>query len=200
MSVIIAIAGGSGSGKSTLARNLVKTLSGSILIKQDDYYREDNPSDADFNYDHPSAFETELLIKHLDLLSSGVAVESPVYDYTVHKRSKESRHLQPSPTIIIEGILVLENEELRKRADLKIFVDTPQEERLKRRIRRDMRDRGRTEESVIRQFMDTVKPMHDRYVEPEKAFADIVAINGGKDEQIIKIISERIKNLLKSKI
>jgi uridine kinase len=198
MSIVIAIAGGSGSGKSTLAKNLLSILQSSVLITHDDYYRKDNPSSADFNYDEPKAFETELLIEHIDRLLSGSAVDAPLYDYSHHKRSEKSRRIEPAEVIIIEGILTLENEELRKRATLKIFVDTPEKERLKRRIRRDGRDRGRTEESVIKQFESTVKPMHELYVEPEKSFADITVKNGGKDPCVLKMICERIKALIKT--
>ena len=196
MSLIIEIAGGSGSGKSTLAKNLVKALQGSVLITHDDYYRESCGCTEDFNYDHPGAFETELLLEHLDRLALGYGVDTPTYDYSLHRRSEEKKHIEPVPVIILEGILVLENEELRKRASLKIFVDTPEEDRLRRRIKRDMRDRGRSEESVIKQFKSTVKPMHDMYVEPEKEFADIVVKNGGKNEAVIKAITEKINSLL----
>ena len=167
-----------------------------MLITHDDYYRESCGCAEDFNYDHPGAFETELLLEHLDRLALGYGVDTPTYDYSLHRRSEEKKHIEPVPVIILEGILVLENEELRKRASLKIFVDTPEEDRLRRRIKRDMRDRGRSEESVIKQFKSTVKPMHDMYVEPEKEFADIVVKNGGKNEAVIKAITEKINSLL----
>ena len=152
MSVIIEIAGGSGSGKSTLAKNLCRELENATLITHDDYYRENNRHAPSFNYDHPSAFETELLLTHLKLLKSGASVDAPIYDYSLHARSREKRPIDPTPIIIVEGILVLESEGLREIADLKIFVDTPEEDRLSRRIRRDTRDRGRTEQSVRDQF------------------------------------------------
>ena len=193
MSLIIGIAGGSGSGKSTLARALSQLLPEAILLTHDDYYRADVCGDADFNYDHPSAFDNELLISQLDQLTSGEVIAAPIYDYTRHRRSERTRRIiSPSPIIILEGILVLESEELRRRMDLKIFVDTPDEERLKRRIRRDMRDRGRSEESVIRQFESTVLPMHRLYVEAEKEYADILVKGGGKDEATVRDIADRI--------
>jgi len=195
MGIVIGIAGGSGSGKSTLAKNLLNALPDSVLITHDDYYRSGEHS-PDFNYDEPSAFETELLTEHLDMLIGGASVEVPIYDYTIHRRSEQKRHIDPAEVIIIEGILVFENEELRKRTDLRIFVDTPEEDRLKRRIKRDTRDRGRTEESVKKQFESTVKPMHDLYVEPEKDFADIIVKNGGKDEETVKSVTDRITALL----
>ena len=195
MSVIIEIAGGSGSGKSTLAKNLCRELENATLITHDDYYRDVDHDAPDFNYDHPSAFETELLLTHLKLLKSGASVDAPIYDYSLHARSREKRPIDPTPIIIVEGILVLESEGLREIADLKIFVDTPEEDRLSRRIRRDTRDRGRTEQSVRDQFYKTVKPMHELYVEPEKDFADIIVKNGGEDEATVRAICERIKLL-----
>ena len=195
MTVIIGIAGGSGSGKSTLAKNIAKALPSALLIAHDDYYLDDGHLKKDFNYDHPSAFETELLLNHLDKLSAGEEALSPIYDYSSHRRSGDKRVLRPSPVIIVEGILVLENEELRKRTDLKIFVDTTEEQRLLRRVRRDTKSRGRTEESVRRQFEETVKPMHDLYVEPQKSFADIIIKNGGKDEEAVRSIVEAIAKL-----
>ncbi len=195
--IIIGIAGGSGSGKSTLAKNLLASIDGAVLITHDDYYRKDNPSDPDFNFDHPSAFDNELLYEQLSSLESGLEVDAPIYDYTLHRRSDETRHIIPSSVIIIEGILVLENEALRRLFDLKIFVDTPEEERFARRLRRDVRKRGRTPESVVRQFERTVKPMHDLFVEPSKAFADQIVIGGGKDPVVVAELAKRILDIKK---
>ncbi len=189
--IIVGIAGGSGSGKSTLARNLLASLEDAVLITHDDYYKEGDHG-PDFNYDHPSAFDNELLYKHLSLLAEGKAVNAPTYDYTIHQRSEITRELLPHPIILLEGILVLENEGLRNLFDLKIFVDTPEEERYARRLRRDVRKRGRTPESVEKQFKATVKPMHDLFVEPCKAYADELVIGGGKDPEVVARVADRI--------
>lgn len=198
MSILIGIAGGSGSGKSTLAKNLAKAIPDSALIAQDNYYRSDIEWTKDFNYDHPSAFDTELFISHLDSLLSGEDVKSPVYDYSTHKRKSETKTVASAKVIIAEGILVLENEEVRRRADLKIFVDTSEEDRLARRIERDTAERGRSKESVIDQFESAVKPMHELYVEPEKQFSDIIIKNGGEDPEAIAQILSAIEELLSS--
>ncbi len=192
--VIVGIAGGSGSGKSTLARNLAASLEGAVLITHDDYYKDEIHGD-DYNYDCPEAFDNELLQRHLEALLRGEKICSPIYDYSLHKRSLETKVLLPCPVIILEGILVLENEELRKLFDLKIFVDTPEEERFARRLRRDVRKRGRSPESVQKQINTTVKPMHDKYVEPTKTFADLVIFGGGKDPEAVASIQETILKL-----
>ena len=198
--LIIGIAGGSGSGKSTLAKNLLAALEDAALLTHDDYYKEDNPQSADFNYDHPDAFDNELLKKHLKALSEGLSVDSPIYDYQNHKRSLETRKIEPCAVIIVEGILVLESEELRRLFDLKIFVDTPEEERFRRRLKRDVNKRGRSPESVILQFERTVKPMHELFVEPSKAYADRIVIGGGKDPEVIEDIKRSIEALSLQKI
>ncbi len=197
MPLIIGIAGGSGSGKSTLAKNLLAALDGALLITHDDYYKEENPASSDFNYDHPSAFDNKLLFSHLSALRAGKSVDSPIYDYTAHKRSKITRRVLPCPVIILEGILVLENDRLRELFDLKIFVDTPEDQRLERRIRRDVKKRGRSPESVLLQFERTVKPMHDLYVEPSKKFADHIVKGGGKDPEVIEMLTRVVKGLQK---
>ena len=193
--ILIGIAGGSGSGKSTLAKNLSAIIEGAILITHDDYYKVVNSKTEDYNYDHPSAFDNELLSKHLDSLLSGEEIDAPIYDYAKHERSEITRHVKCSDIIILEGILTLENEELRKRMSLKIFVDTSEEERLRRRIKRDVNKRGRTEESVREQFKKTVKPMHEAFVEPSKYFADLIIIGGGKDPETVAKLARRIKKL-----
>lgn len=198
--LIIGIAGGSGSGKSTLAKNLLAALDNAELITHDDYYKEDNPKSGDFNYDHPNAFDNELLKKHLKALSLGLSVDSPIYDYKNHERSAETRKIESCAIILVEGILVFENEEIRSLFDLKIFVDTPEEERLRRRLKRDVNKRGRSPESVLLQFERTVKPMHELFVEPCRAFADRVVIGGGKDPEVIGEICERIRELSLQKI
>ena len=196
--IIIGIAGGSGSGKSTLAANLLKALPSAILITQDDYYKKDNPASADFNYDQPAAFNTELLTRHLDTLLSGEAVDAPIYDYSRHGRDVKTRRLLPASVIILEGILVLESEELRRRMALSVFVDTPEADRLERRIQRDVRERGRSRGSVIEQFLKTVKPMHSLYVEPQKEHAQVRVVGGGMDPDTVNMLLERIRTLLET--
>ena len=191
---IVGIAGGSGSGKSTLARNLSEALGGVLLIAHDDYYKVVDSPREDYNYDHPSAYDNALLISHLDSLLSGEEVRAPMYDYRTHSRREETRLLSPSEVVIIEGILTLECEELRRRMDYKIFVDTPEEERLARRLIRDVNKRSRTPESVLEQFSRTVKPMHDRFVEPSRIYADRIIEGGGKSPEVIKELSEFIRN------
>ena len=148
------------------------------------------------NYDHPSAFETQLLIKHLDLLKRGIAVDCPVYDYTVHDRSNDIRHVEPAAVIILEGILIFENKELLKRLDMKIYVDTDPDVRILRRIIRDVKKRGRTLDSVVDQYLSTVKPMHEAFVEPSKKNADIIIPEGGKNPVAYGMIINKIEKLI----
>ena len=202
--LIIGIAGGSGSGKSTLCRNIVSHFDGNIShIHHDDYYKSTSgmsPEERErINYDHPSAFDTDLLIGHLKLLKSGVAIDSPTYDYKEHNRSDETVHIEPSPVIIVEGILIFENEELASCFDIKIFVDTDPDVRIIRRIMRDTRKRGRTLDSVIKQYLTTVKPMHDAFVEPTKRRADIIIPEGGKNPVAYETIIDRIEKHINAK-
>ena len=196
--LIIGIAGGSGSGKSTLCRNIVSNFDGSIShIHHDDYYKSTDglsPEEREsINYDHPSAFDTDLLIEHLKLLKSGVAVDAPTYDYKTHNRSPLTVHIPAAPVIIVEGILIFENEELASCFDIKIFVDTDPDVRIIRRIMRDTRKRGRTLDSVVKQYLTTVKPMHEAFVEPTKRRADIILPEGGKNPVAYKTIIDRIE-------
>ena len=196
--LIIGIAGGSGSGKSTLCRNIVSNFDGSIShIHHDDYYKSTDglsPEEREsINYDHPSAFDTDLLIEHLRLLKSGVAVDAPTYDYKTHNRSSLTVHIPAAPVIIVEGILIFENEELASCFDIKIFVDTDPDVRIIRRIMRDTRKRGRTLDSVVKQYLTTVKPMHEAFVEPTKRRADIIIPEGGKNPVAYKTIIDRIE-------
>jgi uridine kinase len=196
--LIIGIAGGSGSGKSTLCRNIVSRFEGGIShIHHDDYYKSTDglsPEErAKINFDHPSAFDTDLLIEHLKLLKSGVAVDAPTYDYKIHNRSKEIRRIPPAKVIVVEGILIFENEELASCFDIKIFVDTDPDVRIIRRILRDIKKRGRTLDSVVNQYLSTVKPMHDAFVEPTKRRADIIIPEGGKNPVAYETIIDRIE-------
>ena len=182
-STIIGIAGGTGSGKSTFTNRLKDAFGSQIaVLYHDNYYRshDDLPFEKrkKLNYDHPDAFETELLVKHLARLKEGQAVECPVYDYTVHNRSQKTIRVEPKPVILLEGILVLFDERLRDLLDIKVFVDADADERILRRILRDTKERGRDVEGIVTQYLTTVKPMHNLYVEPTRVFADIITNSG----------------------
>ena len=201
--LVIGIAGGSGSGKTTLAKNIANYFADRIsILRHDDYYRvqDDIPMSERIktNYDHPHAFDTELLLKHLDALRNGQDVDSPVYDYSIHTRSAEVRHVKASSVILLEGILILENEAVRDRLDMKIYVDTDADVRIVRRILRDVKKRGRSLESVTKQYLTTVKPMHDAFVEPSKRYADIIIPEGGKNPVACGTIIDRIERHLEN--
>jgi len=199
---IIGIAGGSGSGKTTLANNIARHFGDKIsLLRHDDYYKaqSDVPESerAKMNYDHPNAFDTALLISHLDALKQGKAINSPIYDYTVHDRSHERRRVESREVVVLEGILIFENPEILKRLDMKVFVDTDADVRIIRRIRRDVKKRGRSLDSVIDQYLSTVKPMHEAFVEPSKKHADIIIPEGGKNPVAYGMITDKIEKHLK---
>ncbi len=196
--IVIGIAGGSGSGKTTLMRNLIARFGDAIcVLSHDNYYRahDEMPFEerTKLNYDHPDAFETDMMIEHLKLLKQGQAIECPTYDYTLHNRAKETIRVEPRPVIIVEGILIFENRALCDQMDIKIFVDTDADVRLIRRIRRDVAKRGRSLESVLSQYLATVKPMHERFVEPSKKNADLVVLEGGKNLVALEMINHRIQ-------
>ena len=199
---IIGIAGGTGSGKSTFNNRLKQYFGDNItVIYHDNYYRQhDDLSFAErqtINYDHPESLETDLLIEHLQKLRQGQSVECPVYDFSQHNRSKETITLKPSRVIVVEGILILQDERLRNMFDIKIFVEADADERILRRILRDMKERGRDLENIIDQYLTTVKPMHYLYVEPSKTSADIV-INSGLNNVAFDLIKTKIQQLLTS--
>ncbi|MBO4935004.1 MAG: uridine kinase [Clostridia bacterium] len=199
--LIIGIAGGSGSGKSTIARRLVEEFGDKVtVLRHDDYYKAHHDITYEertrINYDCPEAFDTDLMAEHLRLLREGRAVDCPVYDYTVHDRSDEVRRVEPNSVLIIDGILVLAEKQLRDLMDIKIFVDTDADVRIIRRIIRDVRDRRRTLESVVDQYLDTVKPMHEMYVEPSKKFADIIIPEGGRNIVALDMIKHRVNREL----
>ena len=198
---IIGVAGGSSSGKTTISERLVE-LTGPehvSLIELDSYYldRSDEPPEERrvINYDHPDAFDWPLLNDHLAALANGASVPVPVYDYALDNRSGEVRIVEPSRIIVVDGILVLWDRALRDRFDLKIFVDTAADVRLIRRLRRDIAERGRTAESVIDQYLATVKPAHERFVEPSKRYADVIIPEGGLNRPAIEVLLARVREL-----
>ena len=203
--LVIGIAGGSGSGKTTLMKNLIDTFGGGItVLSHDNYYKRHDALSYEerckLNYDEPDAFDTSLMVYQLDQLRHGQAIDCPVYDFTVHNRSNETIRIVPEKVIIVEGILIFENEELRKLMDIRVFVDTDADIRLCRRIKRDVNKRGRSLESVLTQYQDTVKPMHEKYVEPSKKYADLVVPEGGKNQVALDMIQGRIRRHLEGEV
>ena len=200
--LVIGIAGGSGSGKTTLMKNLIEKFGNVItVLSHDNYYKRHDELTYEerclLNYDEPAAFDTSLMVYQLDQLRHGHAIECPVYDFTVHNRSEQTIHLESRRVIIVEGILIIENEDLRNLMDIRIFVDTDADVRLCRRIKRDVNKRGRSLESVLLQYQQTVKPMHEKYVEPSKKFAHLVVPEGGKNMVALDMIISRIRRHLK---
>lgn len=201
--LVIGIAGGSGSGKTTLVKRLVETFGNDVtVVSHDNYYKRHDEltyeERSQINYDEPAAFDTALMVYQLECLRHGEAVECPVYDYTVHNRSTETVRLEPRKVILVEGILIFENEALRNLMDIKIFVDTDADIRICRRIKRDVRKRGRTLESVVEQYQATVKPMHEKYVEPSKKYAHLVVLEGGKNQVALDMLVVRIRQHLQA--
>ena len=199
--LIIGIAGGSGSGKTTLTNQIASQFTEQVtIIKHDNYYKAHDDMDYDersrLNYDHPNAFETDLMIKHLKALKQGESIECPVYDFTVHNRSKDTITIVPNKVIIVEGILIFENKELCDLMDLRIFVDTDADLRIIRRVKRDVLERARSLESVMNQYVDTVKPMHEQYVEPSKRNANIIVPENSYNQPAMEIIQNHIKSYL----
>ena len=195
--ITIGIAGGTGSGKTTITRRILDEFGGDVsVLYHDNYYkRHDDIPFAErkkLNYDHPNAFDTPLLVQHLDALRAGQPVACPTYDYTVHNRAAETITVVPAKVVVVEGILIFAEPELRERLDIKIFVDTDADVRILRRIVRDVRDRGRTLESVITQYLTTVKPMHEQFVEPSRKYADIIVLEGGHNLVALDMIMQRI--------
>ena len=199
--LVIGIAGGTGSGKTTLMNNLIQRFADVVtVLSHDNYYKRHDDltyeQRCEINYDEPAALETDLMARHLDLLRRGESIDCPVYDFTQHNRSNETIRIVPKQVIIVEGILIFENQELRDLMDIRIFVDTDADVRLCRRIKRDVNKRGRTLESVLTQYQTTVKPMHEKYVEPSKKYADIVVPEGGKNLVALDMIMGRIQRHL----
>lgn len=200
--LVIGIAGGSGSGKTTLVKNLVQHFGDVVtVISHDNYYkRRDDLTYEErckVNYDEPAAFDTDLMVQQLDQLRRGQAIDCPVYDFTVHNRSGETICIVPGRVIIVEGILIFADKALRELMDIRIFVDTDADIRLCRRIKRDVNKRGRSLESVLTQYQQTVKPMHEKYVEPSKKYADLVVPEGGKNTVALDMIIGHIQRALR---
>ena len=201
--ILIGIAGGTGSGKTTLTKQIARRFGEHVtVIRHDNYYRSHSDltyeQRAALNFDCPEAFETELLIEHLKQLRKGIAIDSPLYDYTIHNRSTKTAHILPTKVIIVEGILIFADVTLCELMDIKLFVDTDADVRILRRIRRDVRDRGRSLDSVIQQYLQTVKPMHEQYVEPSRKNADLIIPEGGKNLVALEMIFTRIENHIHS--
>ena len=199
--LVIGIAGGTGSGKTTLMKNLIARFGDVVtVLSHDNYYRRHDELTYEersaLNYDEPAAMETELMVRHLDALRHWQEIDCPVYDFSVHNRSDETIRVVPRKVIIVEGILIFADEALRDLMDIKIFVDTDADVRLCRRIKRDVNKRGRTLESVLTQYQTTVKPMHEKYVEPSKKYADLVVPEGGKNFVALDMIMDRIQRHL----
>ncbi|HEV7243075.1 MAG TPA: uridine kinase [Thermoanaerobaculia bacterium] len=200
--VIIGIAGGTGSGKTTVARAIYDRVGKDRIewIAHDSYYRDFEGLSAEekhqINFDHPDSLETELLARHLDVLCKGSSVEVPLYDFAAFARKTETQRVEPRKVIIVEGILVLAEPELRKRIDIKLFVDTPADLRFMRRLVRDIKSRGRSMESVIEQYITTVRPMHEEFVEPSKRHADLIIPEGGENLVAIDAIIARVERLV----
>ena len=196
--MVIGIAGGTGSGKTTITKKLIQRFGGNVSVIYHDNYYKAHPDmtyeeKAKLNYDHPDAFDTDLLIDAVRELKKGHSVECPIYDYTIHDRSDKTKIIRPAKVIIVEGILIFQSRELCDEMDIKIFVDTDADVRILRRIVRDVRDRGRSLESVVNQYLDTVKPMHEQFVEPSKRNADIIIPEGGHNTVAMEMVIERVR-------
>ena len=199
--IIIGIAGGSGSGKTTFAQNLKKEFDNEIVVLSHDFYYK-NHDELTFeerkklNFDHPNAFDTDMLVEHLKELKNGHPIEHPIYSFVRHNREDKTVAVEPKKIILVEGILIFENKELRDLMDIKIFVDTDADIRFIRRLVRDVNERGRTIDSIIEQYCSTVKPMHEQFVEYSKKYADIIVPEGGNNKVALSMVKEQIKNIL----
>ena len=200
--IVIGVTGGSGSGKTTVSKAIYENLRGQSIqiINQDTYYNDQADMTMEerkaVNYDHPLAFDTALLIEQLDALRHNQAVEMPVYDYKEYTRSQATVHVEPQDVIILEGILILDDERLRDLMDIKVYVDADDDIRILRRIQRDMQERGRSLESIISQYLKTVKPMYHQFIEPTKRYADIIVPDGGENHVAIDILTTKVRDVL----
>jgi uridine kinase len=200
--MIVGISGGTGSGKTTVANRILESVSASevVFIQQDSYYRNLQDLPLDYrkvaNFDHPDALDNDLLIHHVRKLRAGEAIDLPIYDFKTNSRRHETRRVDPKPIVIVEGILIFVDPRLLELMDIKVFVDTPDDVRFIRRLRRDIAERGRTVESVIEQYLGTVRPMHMQFVEPSKRYADVIIPEGGHNLVSIDLISGKIRERL----
>lgn len=200
--ILLGIAGGTGSGKTTLADKLIDSFGDDevSVLRHDNYYKRHDDMNYEerskLNYDHPDAFDTALLCEHIKMLKEGRSIEMPVYDYTVHNRSDETIVVNPAPVILLEGILIFAEEMLCELMDIKVFVDTDADVRILRRIIRDVKERERSLDSVIDQYLTTVKPMHEQFVEPSKRRADIIIPDGGENVVALEMLIERVRKHL----
>lgn len=203
--VVIGVAGGTGSGKSTVVRQLQRRIHPRkvAILEQDAYYRSQEHVSPEqrlkINYDHPSAFDNRLYLKHIRQLMRGEAVHKPVYDFKTHTRSKKTVRVEPGPVIILEGILILSEKSLRELMDIKVFVDTDADVRVIRRLMRDIRRRGRTIESVVEQYLNMVRPMHQQFIEPSKRYADIILPEGGYNRVAIDLLVTKVESLFQKR-
>ena len=200
--IVIGIAGGTCSGKSTLIQKIKDEFGDAItMLSHDFYYKAHNDIPFEerkrLNYDHPDSFDTDLMIEHIRKLMDGESIERPVYDFTIHNRIDETVTVMPSKVIVVEGILIFENRELRDMCDIKVFIDTDADVRIIRRIVRDVSERGRTLEPVVTQYLTTVKLMHEQFVEPSKKYVDVIIPEGGYNKVALEMLNERIYALLK---
>ncbi len=201
--ILIGITGGTGSGKSTIADEIFNSFNEECIamIQQDAYYKDQSHLSMEertkTNYDHPRAFDNDLLLEHLNTLISGEEIQKPIYDFTIHNRAKETNLVKPREIIIVEGILVLEDKRIRDLLDIKVYVDTDADIRILRRLVRDINERGRTVDSVVEQYLSVVRPMHMQFTEPTKRYADIIVPEGGHNKVAIDILVSKIKDILK---
>jgi uridine kinase len=203
--VLIGVAGGSGSGKTTVARELFRQFQNDsvTMIEQDSYYKNQDHLKMEerqlTNYDHPFAFDNDLMLSHLQDLLKGKAIEKPIYDFKEHTRKKETLLIEPKDVIILEGMLILEDERIRGLMDIKVFVDTDADVRIVRRMLRDIEERGRSMESVVNQYLNVVRPMHLQFIEPTKRYADVIIPEGGYNRVALDLLSTKISNILLEK-
>lgn len=196
---IIGITGGSGSGKSTIVRRIEEVCPDFVFIPQDNYYKSasfiSNTNITAYNFDHPDAFDSELLHSHLSALKKWQSVEMPQYDFVHHRRTEQTVHLEPAPLVIVEGLMILHDPDIRKMLDLKIYVDTPDDIRFIRRLLRDINERGRTLESVVKQYLEVVRPGHASFIEPTKEYADLIVPEGGQNENALQVLITFVKEI-----
>lgn len=204
--IIIGIAGGTGSGKTTIASEILEKIDTKnvVLLEQDSYYKDlrhlSFEERSKLNFDHPDAVDIQMMIKHIKQLKSGKNIRKPIYDFTKHIRTKESEIIKPQKILVVEGILILAITEIRNFLDMKVFIDTDDDERLLRRINRDMKERNRSYDNIQQQYRETVKPMHLEFVEPSKRYADIIIPRGGGNNVAIEMVATRLNSLINQEI